>query len=265
MPCRLLGRMCAIGARRHLTLVACCMLLAGAERPQPQNLKIMVEDAAEPFSGSDGTGYANDIVRAAFLAVGIFSELDVVPYARCKRAVETGRTPACFSMSWMDALAGRVAFSDHPIFAVRADYYQRATKPLPAATELDIPPGSRIGIINGYEYPEGVEALKLKGVVLEEAESNEINLKKLAAGHLDGAIVMTNDLEPRDKTLVEAEFGGKLDYAFSSGTMQSFIGFSRVHAQGDWARTQFNMGYELIKRNGTVDAIRRHWISELGK
>ena len=260
LPCRLLGRLCAIAL-----VLSGGLLVGGAERPLPQRLTILVEDAAEPFSGPDGRGYANDVVRAAFQAVGIVPELDVVPYARCKQAVEAGRMPACFSMSWIDGFAGRIAFSDRPIFEVRADYYQRTANPLAATREPDIASGSRIGIINGYEYPEGLERLKLKGVILEEAETDEINLKKLAAGRLDGAVVMTNDLEPRDKKLGEAHVRDRLAYAFSSGTLQSFIGFSQIHAQGDWARAQFNTGYELIMRNGTVDAIRRRWIAELGR
>ena len=63
------------------------------------DLKIMAEDAAEPFSRADGTGYANDVVKAAFHAVGVEIAFDVVPYARCKKDAEDGKIAACFSMS----------------------------------------------------------------------------------------------------------------------------------------------------------------------
>src|SRR5882672_804025 len=40
------------------------------------DLKIMAEDAAEPFSRADGMGYANDVVKAAFHAAGVEIQLD---------------------------------------------------------------------------------------------------------------------------------------------------------------------------------------------
>src|SRR4051812_28270989 len=83
----------------------------------------MAEDAAQPFSGPDGTGYANDLVKAAFKAAGVQVTFDVVPYARCKREVEAGRTPACFSMSWDPGMGKSVIFSQAPIFQVYADVF----------------------------------------------------------------------------------------------------------------------------------------------
>src|SRR5258706_1006278 len=64
------------------------------------DLQIMAEDAAEPFSRADGTGYANEIVKTAFHAAGVEIRFDVVPYARCKKDVDDGKVLACFSMSW---------------------------------------------------------------------------------------------------------------------------------------------------------------------
>ena len=98
-----------------------CVLLA---LPSPASaLTIMVEDAAQPFSGPDGTGYANDVVKAAFQAAGVDLILDVVPYARCKREVESGGTAACFSMSSYPGVEKFVAFSKLPVFQVYADMF----------------------------------------------------------------------------------------------------------------------------------------------
>src|SRR4051812_32252616 len=74
-------------------------------------LDIMVEDAAAPWSRPDGRGYSNDIVRAAFRAALVDVRLIVVPYARCKRMVSTGRVAACFNMSWDSRLSGQVVFA----------------------------------------------------------------------------------------------------------------------------------------------------------
>jgi hypothetical protein len=55
-----------------------------------ETLTIMVEDAAAPWSRSDGTGYANDVVVAAFKEMGVEIQLRVVPYSRCKYLVLSG-------------------------------------------------------------------------------------------------------------------------------------------------------------------------------
>jgi len=60
-----------------------------------KSVLIAVEDDAAPWSRSDGCGYANDLVIAAFKAVGIDVELKVVPYARCKRMAINADVVAC--------------------------------------------------------------------------------------------------------------------------------------------------------------------------
>src|SRR3977135_1580410 len=93
------------------------------------DLTIMVEDAAEPFSRADGTGYANDVVKAAFHAAGVEIQFDVVPYARCKKDVEDGKIVACFSMSWYQGVEEIVAFSDLPVIQVYADIFLNSKSP----------------------------------------------------------------------------------------------------------------------------------------
>ena len=83
-------------------------LAAGSATPAPQPMEIMVEDAALPWSAPDGSGYANDLVRAAYAAVNTEVRLTVVPYARCKTYVMQGAVAACFNMSPSPDQAGKV-------------------------------------------------------------------------------------------------------------------------------------------------------------
>ena len=73
---------------------------------QDSPLLIAVEDDADPWSLKDGTGYANDVVTAAFKAVTIDVQLRVMPYARCKRMAVNGEVVACFSTSPSPELDG---------------------------------------------------------------------------------------------------------------------------------------------------------------
>ncbi|MFI5381418.1 MAG: hypothetical protein ACHRHE_19140 [Tepidisphaerales bacterium] len=112
--------------------------LAGTEAAPAEQLAVLAEDDAAPWSSKDGTGYANDVVRAAFQAAGVNVRLLVVPYARAKNMTIAGEAVACFSMSWLPELEGKIVFADKPLFDCYADYFHRLDKPLTARTEAEI-------------------------------------------------------------------------------------------------------------------------------
>jgi ABC-type amino acid transport substrate-binding protein len=244
-------------AWRGIAVAAFLFVTAGAHAA---GLSVMAEDAAEPFSGRDGSGYADDVVKAAFHAAGADVSLDVVPYARCKNSVEAGKTVACFSMSWDAGMAGKVALSRHPISQVYADLF------LPGAAGKDdavLGSGAVVGVINDYEYPDSIYKLRERGLVLQAAPDDYANLNMLAHGRLDGAIVMTNDLEPAARKAIAAGVGRKVHVGTRFGIEQSYIGFSLVHPRGAWARDQFDIGFDKITRDGTLAAIRKKWLLRL--
>jgi ABC-type amino acid transport substrate-binding protein len=161
------------------------------------DLTIMAEDAAPPFSQADGTGYANEVVKAAFRAAGVDVALDVVPYARCKRDVADGKVPACFAMSWYKGVEAVVTFSQEPIFQVYADVFVPRKSAGRSTQMADFGRGTTIGIVNEYEYPDEIYALRSNGAALQASANDLANLKMLAAGRIDAAVVMTNDLVPQ--------------------------------------------------------------------
>jgi len=215
---------------------------ASAAAPAAPDLVIEAEDAADPFSREDGSGYANEVVHAAFRAVGIPVRLQVVPYARCKLNVLAGRVAGCLSMSWDPSFAGKVAFSERPLFSVHALLVDDATRPLAARRPADIASGSVLGVVNGYEYPPAVATLARHGVVLEATASDEINLRKLAAHRLDAAILMVSTkvwATPDPHTL---KGGHHYRPVMLLGTLGSYIGFSTTHPGGRLARERFDEG-----------------------
>jgi hypothetical protein len=168
---------------------------AAPAAPAPAPVHVLVEDAASPWSDHLGVGLANDLVRAAFEAAGSPATLTVVPYARCKALVLQGAAPSCFSMSAAPELKGTVRFADRPLYSVTAHFY--AAKHSRLRSLGDLRPGMRVGIVNAYEYPPEVQELARRGVILESARSEVVNLRKLAAGRLDLALVLTDTLSAR--------------------------------------------------------------------
>ncbi len=248
---------------RRLVLLAfmALPLAASIRAAAADELVIDVEDEADPFSRPDGSGYANDVVRAAFHAVGVKARLEVVPYARCKANVLGAKVAACFSMSWEPGFAGRLAFSDVPLFSVHAMLVSDLRRPMSARRPEDIPAGTVVGIVNGYEYPAAVAALASRGVVLEPTASEETNLRKLAAGRIDAAVLMIST-QPEDSP-DRATLKGSKRYApaMTLGVMGSHIGFSLQHRDGDAARRQFDEGLRRIRADGTLARIAKRWRS----
>lgn len=224
-------------------------------------LLIAVEDDAAPWSQKDGSGFANDVVRAALKASGAEVELQVVPYARCKDMAISGKSAACLSMSWLPEFAGKIVFADKPLFNCYAEYFSGNKKPLNATDEKNLPKGTVVGVVRGYEYPPSVYELQKKGIlVFEESESDEMNLKKLVLGRIDTALIVNiNEMNPAELLLAKLGMSGQVKRAFRSGVNRSFIGFSTTHPQGMEALKKFNKGHRVISDNGTRRKIERKW------
>ncbi len=227
---------------------------------QTEMLTIIAEDEAAPWSYPDGTGYANDIVKAAYAAVGVHVQLSAQPYARCKQNVLDGSAAGCFSMSWERELEGKVVFSEAPLFVCYADYLHRTDRPLEASSEQTIRRKIVVGSVFGYEYPPSLARLRENGlVVLEETNSEILNLKKLDAGRIDAALITNNEIKTYQSLCVKAGVRHEIRPAFRSGELKSYIGFSARHPRGQWARERFDAGFATIKKNGVLLALTEKW------
>ncbi|HEY2323358.1 MAG TPA: transporter substrate-binding domain-containing protein [Thermoanaerobaculia bacterium] len=223
-------------------------------------LEIYVENAADPFSRPDGTGYANDVVRAAFQSVGVRVEFTVVPYSRCKYKALSGEAVACVSMSWDPSFKERIKFADTPLIMVTPVYYENPTRPLAARSEGELGKGVTIGTIRGYEYPESVMKAKARGVVFEENSSEQANLHKLALGRIDAAMVMSNPLTGVSHWAKEAEVEHLVRIVFrSAGSENGYFAVSTVHPRGLLALRLYNEGIKNITANGRLDEIKAKW------
>lgn len=231
--------------------------------PAPARLHITVEDAADPFSREDGSGYANDIVRAAFAAVGVHIVFDVVPYVRCKNDVLSGRSASCMSMSWDPAFEGHIKFADLPLFTVTPIYFENSAHPLKARTEAQLGAGVTVGTVRGYEYPDAAMRVRERGAIFDAARSEQINLKKLAAGRLDAALLMSNPITGVAHWIEQAQVGTEVRAAFPSAqSSASYLAFSIHHPDGMANLAKYNAGFKIISTNGAIDKIKSKWATK---
>lgn len=229
-----------------------------------ETLVIAVEDNAAPWSQADGSGYANDLVKAAFKSAGVDVELRLMPYARCKRMAVNGEVAACLSMSPSPDFAGLVQLSAKPLFTCHAGYFYSVDKPPQVKRQDDLPPNTVVGTVIGYEYPAEFERLSQSGVIVrEESPSEDVNLKKLALGRIDLALLNYNEMKSPEWLINRAGVNGKVKTTFRAGTLNSYIGFSRKHQQGMWALDHFNKGYRTITADGTLRKLKAQWLQKL--
>ncbi|QJR36737.1 transporter substrate-binding domain-containing protein [Gemmatimonas groenlandica] len=227
-------------------------------------IAIAVEDGSAPWSRPDGTGYANEIVAAAFGALGIPIAQHVVPYARCRALVMEGSVVACYSMSKAPDLQGLVAFPAMPLFRCTTELVQNPARPVSATASIsalrDLPRGTSVGVVNGYEYPPEVEVARQRGaIVLKSVTSEELLLRLLAAGRLQTALVNLNDSKPLPFLAARAGVREPLARLARVGPLDSHLGFSVRHPRGLASLRQFEQGMATIRRNGTLARIERAW------
>jgi len=228
-------------------------------------IEIMFEDAAEPWSKADGTGYANDIVVAAFQEVGVTVKKLVVPYARCKQMALLGKIPACVSMTWLPEFKGLIELAPDPLIILNSDVFENKAKPLsrPPANQCKLPAGLVVGVVNGYEYPKKTMALKPQAKNWVASGSDIQSLQRLALGRIDVAVVITNDLEKRNQKAFAAQVEDRVGFAFNCGEQTGTIGFSLKAPKGTWARDLYKEGYRRLKEKGQLDKIHQKWMAKL--
>ena len=93
-------------------------------------------------------------------------------------------------MSRDPGLKGAVLFPSIPIFTCYADLVQDKSHPAPGARLRDLPRGTVVGTVMGYDYPDALRrAVKSGAIVLDESPSEDMLLRKLAAGRLPAAVI----------------------------------------------------------------------------
>lgn len=238
--------------------------LAARQDSTGEPLVILAEDAAAPWAFGDGTGYANDVVRAAFRAAGVDVRLEVVPYARAKGQTLSGAAAGCFSMAWSPEFAGKIEFSEKPLYVCRADYFHDLRRPIPAHSEVEPRDPITVGTVVGYEYPAGFYPLVERGLLRVDPAPSEVScLRKLAAGRIDVALINHNEIKTLRYLLSSAGVRAPIALAMRGGELESFIGFSLKHPRGRWARDRYNEGFRIISSDGTLRSIERKWSARM--
>jgi ABC-type amino acid transport substrate-binding protein len=94
---------------------------------------------------------------------------------------------------------------------------------------------------------------------LDQSQSEELLLRKLAAGRVSAALVNLNESKSLAYVLARTRVTRGVQRRGRVGKLDSFIGFSAKHARGPWARDRFDEGMRRIAANGVLADITRRW------
>ena len=220
---------------------ACVLALLLPMAIHAETVVIDAEDGAGPWGNLAGEGAGNDIVKAAFKAEGIDAQLHIVPYAKCKMEVMNGLVAACYSMAYAPMLDGAVEFADAPLYTPWAGIYA-TTNAKQASSVEELLKGHRIGIVNGYEYPETISNLGSKGFDVITLSSEDVLMQNLDSGKIDFAIFMLDDLKNVDYLLRNSQVKHPPVLRMKVPSTGSYVGFSLKHHDGKRLKKTFDNG-----------------------
>jgi len=207
-----------------------------------------------PYSNADGTGMSNDIVRAAFKAVGIDVKFRVAPYNRLLKGVQEGTLPGAFNVPKEPSIEDLYIFGKTPLFTARSAYYQNRERPLSATRKEDLKNNERVGVV--FEYGYGDFFQKNDRIQKIGVKSDLLNLRKLAKGRLDTTILYEKTAA---KLIKDNHLTDKIEKAFDSETADIYVAFSKKFPKAQYYADKLDKGLAKIKADGTYDAILKKY------
>lgn len=229
-----------------------------------QLVLIAAEDNWPPFSDEKGKGLSSQLVSAAFARSGYKIETVVVPYARALHYTAKGNTEACWNVTRQANTERDYLLHQQPLFqAASSFYFHRLAKNYRSVAE--IPDGTAVGVILGYEYGDLFEQHKKRFQLVEvsthpqlisllqhdkvelaiffddvltfylaQPALRQVRLQKGQLNHLSDIYVAFSRMSPRSQQLADA-----LD-----------SGLTELHRSGDYQRI-----LQQFKQNRSAGAV----------
>lgn len=213
-------------------------------------LTLAVEDAWEPYANPDGTGMSEELVTAAFKAVGVEVVFAVRPYSRVLQEVAAGKFVGGFNVAREPSRENEFLWGEEMLFLAHAHYYHDVNRPLDVRDAGSLRNGERVGVIRGYEY--GNRFLANDDIVKVWANRHDQILNMLQIGRVQAVIMF-------EKTahlfLREMNMTNEVQAAFPSEPSRIFVAFSRSHPDAPRYLKLLDEGLRRIKADGTYEAI----------
>lgn len=145
-------------------------------------------DSTIPFSYKDNGGYKGifcDITDEIIRRLNVDAKVELLSFALILRYLKDGTVDGCFMLYRNKERESFALFSDQPVLRSSINVYVIKGQEFPFQSVKDLF-GKRVGKqANFFTSKEFVDAVDTRRLVLDEARTCELNLKKLIAGRID--------------------------------------------------------------------------------
>jgi polar amino acid transport system substrate-binding protein len=225
-------------------------LLGGSVVSSAETITLGAENDWVPYANQDGTGMSNEIVRAAYKAVGIDVSFQVGPYNRLLKDVRDGAILGAFNVPKESSNEDLYLFGKVPLFTALSAYYQNRDQPLKATRKEELVNGEKVGVVFDYGYGDFFS--RNDRIIKSEVRSDLLNLKKLALGRIDATILYDKTAK---KLIEENRLNDKIEKAFDSETADIYVAFSKVFPKAQFYADKLDEGLAVIKASGVYQKI----------
>lgn len=142
----------------HPFVKAVCLSLCLLALPvHSEKMLLAAENSWPPFSNKNGFGLSRTIIEQALKGSGYKLEFVVVPYARALHMTINGQVDGCFNVTRQANTQAEFIFGNTPLLKAQASYYYPSDTKHVYQSIDEIPNGTSIGLISGYEYGDQYE------------------------------------------------------------------------------------------------------------
>ncbi|MAD43729.1 MAG: ABC transporter substrate-binding protein [Oceanospirillaceae bacterium] len=217
-----------------------------------ETLDIAAEDAWPPFSDSNGEGYSRQLAEAAFSLSGISLNIHTVPYARALSMTRAGTVDACWNVTRQPSTEVDFIFGEIPLFQAAASYFYKKGKARGFHKPEEIPDGTRVAVINGYEYGEEFEHNKKRFNLVEVSKQSQM-LALLMNERVDVAILFDHVFD----YIMASEYLDKnvFEKGYTNHISDIYIAFSRRKPDAEHYAKMLDAGLLQLKDSGEYERI----------
>lgn len=240
-----------------LTLASSGWSQTSAASVAATKLRIGAEDDWRPYAyvqAGQPTGFAVELVRAAWSAAGVDVELVPLPYARCMREVESGKLAGCFDTLRDARTEDKYLWHKYHLFRARIGIYGRSDGPADPVNVQALR-GKRVGVTNGYDYGTAFDGDP--AMLRDVAASDLTSLRKLVAGRVDYALVydrVATEIAANNPTLGRSF---RLRGVLLEPSL--YLSFSKKYPNVEPLIAKFDAGLDAIRKNGEYARIEARW------
>lgn len=198
---------------------------------------------------------AEEVVTAAFNAVGMKVEYSYYPWKRSYTLTEKGESDGTFPWNKTEERAKLFKLNNEPIATDRNIFVHLKGSDFSYSKIEDLKK-YKMGAMRGYKQ---VELYKKHNISTEVVENEEQCIKMLIAGRLEAFEASENVINYILKNKFSEEDRAKVEiYSKAAGQDQFYVLFANSERGNNFVK-EFNKGFAKIKNNGRYDAIMKKY------